>query len=77
MNYLDILQANKTTVVSGPRFKIKVLSNTTINPIKDILKYKLNTEGINADILIGEYDNIVQDSTSEDETNAHIIFWDI
>ena len=41
---------------------------------KEILEYSLRTNGINANITFGDYDNIVQDSQKYKDSNALIIF---
>ena len=60
MKYIDLLKKNREL---GKEFKtsvysIAVLSNITINLIKEILEYTLRKEGINADVQIENYNNI-------------------
>ena len=58
-------------------YKILVLSNATIAPLSDILEFYLRELGVSARVRIGDYDNIVQDSTKADAFNAVIVFWEI
>jgi len=75
--YADILKINTDLKDNHlvALYNILVLSNITINQIKEILEYTLRKEGINANVKIGDYDNIVQDSTKN--SNAVIIFWEL
>ena len=79
MKYIDLLKKNREL---GKEFKtsvysIAVLSNITINLIKEILEYTLRKEGINADVQIENYNNIIQDSTKCKNANLVIIFWEL
>ena len=60
----------------GLPFRIVVLTNITVNLIKDILEYQLGIEGIKADVIIGDYDNILQDAEKYSDSDAVIIFWE-
>ena len=70
LGYVEILKRNKEleTALDSPPYKIFILSNTTINLIKEILEYSLRVEGINAQVEIGNFDNIVQDSIKSADT---------
>ena len=79
LKYSEILKLNTEL---GSNFKsnsydITVLSNITINQIKEILEYILRKENINANVKIGDYDNIVQDSLKYKDSNSIFIFWEI
>jgi hypothetical protein len=72
LKYSEILRLNKEigeTLESTP-YKISILSNIIVHQIKEILEYQLRTEGINANVVVGDYDNIVQDSLKYKESNA-------
>ena len=79
LKYSTILKRNKELAKSldSKKYKIKILSNSTINLIKEIFEYQLREGGVNASVTIGNYDNIVQDSSSCGKYNAVIIFWDL
>ena len=79
LKYLEILKLNQRIegdLISNP-YNITVLSNITVNQIKEILEYSLRSDGINANVVIGNYDNIAQDSIKFQETNVIIIFWEL
>lgn len=71
---------NETSLEDGlnrPQVKIRILSNITISQIVHPLKYCLNNNGINSTILIGEYDNLIQESIKIDDSEIPIIFWEL
>lgn len=79
LKYSEILRLNKEigeTLESTP-YKISILSNIIVHQIKEILEYQLRTEGINANVVVGDYDNIVQDSLKYKESNAVLVFWEL
>jgi len=79
LKYSEILRLNKEigeTLESKP-YKISILSNIIVHQIKEILEYQLRTGGINANVVLGDYDNIVQDSLKYKESNAVLIFWEL
>lgn len=78
MKYIDLLESNRQLEKSltGPKYKIAVVSNITINQIKEPLEFILRQEGINAEVTIGSYDNIIQDCEHYSTYNAVIVFWE-
>ena len=78
MKFTQIIKRNRElqSILIGVNYKIAVLSNITINPLKEILELVLREESINADVTIGNYDAIVQDSSHFPESKAVIIFWE-
>jgi FkbH-like protein len=79
LKYSKILERNKQlgNALKSNAYNIAVLSNITIHQIKKICEYYLRKEGINANIKIGDYDNIVQDSIKYSKSNLVIIFWEL
>ena len=79
MKYSDIIKLNNqlSTSIDGSKYKIVILSNTTINQSKEICEYSLREESINAEVFIGKYDNIVQDSSEIKDADAVLIFWEV
>ena len=75
----EILQQNKILKekIKGQPFKVSILSNVTVNSFKEIAEYKLRLNGINPAVEIGNFDNIVQDSTNCKDSNMVIIFYDM
>ena len=81
LSYREILKRNNELQKAGTntdeKFKILVLSNIIVNPLKDILEYNLRSNGVFADVNFGNYDNIVQDSKDHKRYKMVIIFWEI
>ena len=77
--YSEILRLNKELgqTLTSNLYNIKVLFEFDCKYDKEILEYNLRFEGINANIDIGNYDNIVQDSQMSKNFDAIIIFWDL
>lgn len=78
MKYTEILAANKEYFqnVKSPKYTIGILSNITINSLKDILEYQCLKNNINPIVEIGNYDNIVQDSFIFNNKELVLIFYD-
>jgi len=78
VKYADILKYNKELgdYLESNFYKISVFSNITINQIKEICEYGLRTEGINAHVQIGDYNNIVQSSIKFKQSNIIVVFWE-
>jgi len=79
LKYLEILKANKElqSKFNSRLYKIKILSNISISQIKELLEYSLRVEGINAELTIGDYDNIVQESQNCQDSDLVIVFWEL
>ena len=79
LKYSEILKTNTKlgSNINSNSYNISVLSNITTNQIKEILEYVLRNENINANVRIGDYDNIVQDSIKYENSNVVIIFWEL
>jgi len=78
MKYMDIIKRNRelgVQLTSAP-YKIGVISNITVSHIMDILELSLREEGLNAQVVLGDYDSIVQDSVKFASFDAVIIFWE-
>jgi len=78
LKYFEIIKLNnqlKESLSSDP-YQVTVLSNITINSLKEILEFSLRKEGINANVEFGDYDNIVQDSLKFTSSKLVIIFWE-
>jgi len=79
LKYSEILKTNTKlgSNINSNSYNISVLSNTIINQIKEILEYVLRNENINANVRIGDYDNIIQDSIKYKNSNIVIILWEL
>ena len=78
--YTEILKHHsnlKQSLKSIKEYKISIISNITINQIKEILEFSLQIENINAKVKIGDYDNIIQESEKFKNSNLIIIYWEI
>lgn len=79
LSYSEILRKNKDLGrnLSLPIYEIAVLSNCTVSLLKDVLEYFLRTDGINTNVTIGDYDNIIQGTLKYEKSNLVIIFWEL
>lgn len=80
MNISDFIKGNsilKLALKSNDSIRIKILSNISIHQIKPILEYSLGQRGIKADVIFGEYDNIVQGSIGLSESEIPIIIYEL
>ena len=71
LKYSDILKLNKELENRLPpsSYNITVLSNVIVHQIKEILEYLLRSTVINANVRLGDYDNIVPDSKKYQNSN--------
>lgn len=78
MKYIDIIKRNRALSVQlkGRCYRIGVVANITVSHIKDVLELELREGGINAEVTIGDYDSIAQDSVKFASFDAVIIFWE-
>ena len=79
MKYSEILAENKRLEgeVDGNDFKISILSNIIANQLKEVVEFSLRSEGMNAVVEFGNYDNIVQDSALKTDSKITVIFWEL
>ena len=79
MKFNEIIKLNNelNNTVNGQEYKIAIFSNIMTHQAKDICEYLLRKESINATVLLGEYDNIVQDSVTVKDVNSVLIFWEV
>jgi FkbH-like protein len=78
MKLTEILKRNSElgSNLTTNKIEIAVISNVTINLLKPVLEFVLREDGINAEITIGDYDSIVQDSKRFAESKAVLVFWE-
>ena len=79
MKYSEIIKQNKLLENSESKnsYEIAIFSNIMVHQLKDIEEYSLRSSGINANISLGDYDNILQDSLVYQKSNAIVIFWEL
>lgn len=78
MKYTEILKRNREleSDLVNNKYKIAIISNIVVTQLKEILEFSLRVEGINAEVLVGDYDAIVQDSVRFSELDAILVFWE-
>ncbi len=78
MKYSEIIKQNASLgqQMNTDKFPISVLSNIMVDQIKDIGEYFLKTNGLNAELLVGDYDNILQESQKTADCRVAVIFWE-
>lgn len=79
MEYSELLAVNRRLRDSLPSdaAQLAVLSNITIDPIREFLEYALRSRGVNADVHIGVFDNIVQESARCEKHTVVVVFWEM
>ena len=79
IKYSQILRLNNelADTIESEDYNVAVLSNISIHQIKEICEFSLRTEGLNATVKVGDYDNIVQDSIRYNRCNLGIVFWEL
>ena len=77
IKYTEILRLNKTLVgtIQSKPYEIGVLSNVTINSFKEVLEYSCRINKIEPKVEVGNFDNIVQDSSVFKNKDLIIIFY--
>jgi len=78
LKYSEILARNRELgrMVKGKSYRIALLSNIVVNQLGEILEFELRRRGINAEVLYGDYDNIVQDSIRFKDVDAAVVFYE-
>lgn len=79
LKYSEIVRLNRELgeTIGSMRYDVSILSNTMTSQFNDILEYVLRSSNINCKSKSGNYDNIVQDSLTLNESNLVIIFWEL
>mgnify|MGYP006413302733 CR=1 FL=1 len=76
LKYSEILRLNNEFESNNKGlYKISLLSNVMVHQGKEIIEYLLRSSGINANIELGNYDNIAQESQKKNDST--IIFWEV
>jgi len=78
LKYSEILRLNKELEDNDAEsYNISFFSNVVVHQVKEITECLLRNNKINANVSIGDYDNIVQDSNKKLDAKAIIIFWEL
>ena len=78
MKYSEIIKLNKKfkSKDNQNEYKIFILSNIIVNPIKEIFEYLLKKNEISTDIKFSNYNNLIQDSIEISGYDLVIVFWE-
>ncbi len=79
LKYTEILKLNKAlegNIQSKP-YEIGILSNVTVNSLKEILEYLCRINRIEPNIEFGNFDNIAQDSATLKDKDLNIVIYDV
>lgn len=79
LKFTEILQRNSALVgkYSDQTVEIGILSNVTINSLEEILAYSCRLNGLEPQIEIGNFDNILQDSAGFASKDQIIVFYEV
>lgn len=79
MSYIEILRKNLHVSTSKKikKVTISILSNITVNPLKEILELYIKSLSADPIIKFGNYNNVVQNTFEIDDTDIVIIFFEI
>lgn len=79
LKFSEIIQENKRLEkeLKSKDYSIGILTNITLNQLKDVFEFTCRNEGINASCSLGNFDNIIQDSGSFKDKKLVIIFWEL
>jgi FkbH-like protein len=64
-------------IVTGPPFKVAILSNVIVNTFKEPLEYLIRCNNLNPEITIGNFDNIVQDSAAQAGNDLVVVVYEL
>lgn len=78
LKYSEIIKLNKElSITEGKSVKVALLSNVMVHYWKDILEYALKLKGFNPFLYMGDYDNILQESSIVKEQDVVCIIWEL
>jgi FkbH-like protein len=80
LKYSEILKINNKfeKTKTKKKFNVALVSNITVDVLKEIFEYSLRSKGItNAKVQVGNFNNIIQDSSRIKKSDVVIIFWEI
>lgn len=78
MKLAQLLQRNRELgrTLTGERYRIALVSNIVVNLFKEPLELALREEGVNAEVVLGDYNVIVQETARLAGADAVIVFWE-
>ncbi len=76
-SYPDLVEVLEATELpDGQAYKVGLLSNITLHPMEDVVRYCLSVNGIRANVTTATYDNIVQEATQYNDAKVVVVFWE-
>lgn len=82
MKYSQLLRENRRlgeslAAAASPRYRVALLSNTTMAQATELVEYALREGGVNASVEIGGFDNIAQESARLADVDLVVIAWEV
>jgi len=80
MNFSEIIKENNhlgNKLSLKEIINIRILANISLNQLVPVIEYSLRVKGLNAKASIGDYDNILQESSLTTPNQIVIIFWEL
>ncbi|MCA3107708.1 MAG: HAD-IIIC family phosphatase [bacterium] len=82
MKYTEVLRENRRlggalAAAASPRYRVALLSNTTLVQAAELIEFALRDGGVNASVEIGDFDNIVQESARFAGADAVVLAWEL
>lgn len=78
LKYSELLARNRAlgSTLTGNPYRIALLSNIVMTQLVDVMEYSLRADGLRAEVTLGDYDTIVQDSERLNALDATVVFWE-
>ena len=79
LKYTEIIRRNREfrRTAAGAKYRVLVLSNIVVLYFKEVLEYALAEGGVNAEVILGGYDAILQESPQAATHDTVIVFWEL
>ena len=80
LKYSEIISFNRSlgkSLEENGDYKISIISNVVCLQINEIIEYAFRVKGVPANVKLGDYDNIIQDSLKFKDSDLIIIFYEI
>ena len=74
----EILERNRIlgSRLTSSEYKIALISNIIVTQLREVLELTLREDGLKAEVVVGNYDAIVQDSSRFSDAKAVVVFWE-
>jgi FkbH-like protein len=79
IKYAELLRRNATlgNIPGSRHLRLAVVANITINALKEVLEFSFRSRSIAAQVTIGDYDNVAQDSSRFRDYDAIFVFYEL